>query len=109
MRAVVILDVLRYLDYSARATCYGGWGHTGPVGVLLMRVGDATAASVKDLPLGRYLGEFHPRPSASVFCRSLQDWQTSLCRLGFTVEPLPMNRGTPFANALLVARLGSAG
>ena len=30
----------------------------------------------------------------------------SLCRLGFTVEPVPMSQGTPFANALLVARLG---
>jgi hypothetical protein len=41
-----------------------------------------------------------------LYCRSLRDWQALLRQLGFTVESVPMSQGTPFANVLLVARLG---
>jgi hypothetical protein len=37
-------------------------------------------------------------------CRPLREWQTLLGRLGFAVQVLPMSEGTPFTNALLVAR-----
>jgi hypothetical protein len=36
----------------------------------------------------------------------LSDWCSALTELGFTVTTLPMNKGTPFANILLIARLG---
>ena len=110
--AVVMLDVLHYIDYSAQDDVLRRVREAlVPVGVLLMRVGDAAGGlpfrishwvdHLVSFTRGHRLSRF--------YCRSLQDWQTSLCRLGFTVEPLPMNRGTPFANVLLVARLGSAG
>ncbi|CAN5758515.1 class I SAM-dependent methyltransferase [soil metagenome] len=107
--AVVILDVLHYIDYPAqddvlarvRDALVGG-------GELLMRVGDADGGLRFKISnwVDHLVTFIRGHRLSRFYCRSLQDWQTSLCRLGFTVEPLPMNRGTPFANVLLVARLG---
>ncbi|MGH8568932.1 MAG: class I SAM-dependent methyltransferase [Gammaproteobacteria bacterium] len=110
--AIVILDVLHYIDYSAQDDVLRRAREAlVPVGVLLMRVGDAAGGlpfkishwvdHLVSFTRGHRLSRLH--------CRSLQDWQTSLCRLGFTVEPVPMSQGTPFANVLLVARLGPTG
>jgi SAM-dependent methyltransferase len=106
---VVILDVLHYIDYSAQDDVLARIRDAlVPGGCLLMRVGDADGG----LPFRisnwvDYLVTFARGHRLSrLYCRSLQDWQTLLRRIGFTVETLPMNRGTPFANVLLVATLG---
>jgi len=106
--AVVILDVLHYIDYPAqddvlarvRDALVGG-------GELLMRVGDADGGLRFKISnwVDHLVTFIRGHRLSRFYCRSLQDWQTSLRRLGFTVEPLPMNQGTPFANVLLVARL----
>ena len=105
---VVILDVLHYIDYAAQENVLARvCDALAPAGVLLLRVGDADAG----LPFRisnwvDHLVAFtrgHRLPK--FYCRSLQDWQSSLCRLGFTVASVPMSRGTPFANVLLVASL----
>jgi hypothetical protein len=44
--------------------------------------------------------------NSRLYCRPLSHWRTTLIDLGFTVDMLAMNKGTPFANILLVARLG---
>ncbi len=105
---VVILDVLHYIDYSAQADVLVRVRDAlVPGGCLLMRIGDADGG----LPFRisnwvDHLVTFARGHRLSrLYCRSVQDWQSSLRRLGFTVKAVPMSRGTPFANVLLVASL----
>jgi hypothetical protein len=105
---VVILDVLHYIDYAAQEDVLARVRDAlAPAGVLLLRVGDADGglrfqiSNWVDHLVAFTRGHRLPK----FYCRSLQHWQSSLCRLGFTVVPVPMRRGTPFANVLLVASL----
>ncbi|MGZ5699207.1 MAG: class I SAM-dependent methyltransferase [Usitatibacter sp.] len=110
--AVVILDVLHYIDFDAqrevlrrvRASLEHG-------GVLLLRVGDASDSLrfritvAVDRIVMRARGHRLPR----LWCRPLGEWIRELEALGFAAEPIPMSAGTPFANVLLRARYdGSA-
>jgi cyclopropane fatty-acyl-phospholipid synthase-like methyltransferase len=106
--AVVILDVLHYMDETAqqailrrvRAALRSG-------GVLLLRIGDAAGGlrfrysqwvdKVVMLIRGHSLVTTH--------CRSVAQWRELLQDCGFEVEARPMSAGTPFANVLLVARV----
>ncbi len=106
---IVILDVLHYLDYAAQDdVLIRARDALTPGGVLLMRIGDAGAglafriSKSVDLLVSSARGHRLSR----LYCRSLEDWQGALLRLGFTVRSLPMSRGTPFANVLLVASFG---
>ena len=108
--AVVILDVLHYMDPAAqddvlrrvRRALEGG-------GVLLLRVGDAAAGLpfrvsnwvdwTVALVRGHGATRFH--------CRSVAQWRAALEALDFTVRAEPMSRGTPFANVLLCAHYNS--
>lgn len=108
--AVVILDVLHYIDIAAQdAVLTRVRDALAPGGVLLLRVGDASAGlpfkisnwvdHVVTFVRGHRLPQLH--------CRKLSDWQSALLRLGFRVDAdIPLSQGTPFANVLLVARLG---
>jgi trans-aconitate methyltransferase len=105
--AVVILDVLHYMDGDAqrgvleraRDALRGG-------GVLLLRVADADGSlrfrytvfidHAATFLRGRGFAPFHCRPAA--------EWRRLLESLGFRVEAAPMSEGTAFANVLLVAR-----
>jgi hypothetical protein len=79
-----------------------------PKGVLLLRIGDASAglpfkiSNWVDHVVTFARGHRLPR----LYCRSLADWRAALAKLGFQVQAMPMHEGTPFANILLVARLG---
>jgi len=104
--AVVILDVLHYLDYAAQEQVLTRARAALPAaGLLLLRVGDAAAG------LGFGLGTVVDRTVALVrrgrwvplHCRPLPAWQELLARVGFTSRCLPMSSGTPFANVLLIA------
>jgi len=105
---VVILDVLHYVDPTAQdAVLRRVRAALSPGGTLLLRVGDAAGGLPFRISLwvdalvtfvrGHRLSRLH--------CRPLHTWQQALAALGFEVETLPMHRGTPFANHLLVARL----
>lgn len=105
---VVILDVLHYVGYEAQEDVLRRVrAALAPGGTLLLRVGDASAGlpfrisnwvdAVVTFVRGHRLARLH--------CRPLGDWQALLGQLGFAVETIPMHRGTPFANILLVARL----
>lgn len=105
--AVVILDVLHYMDAAAqrgvlertREALRGG-------GVLLLRVADADGSlrfhytvfidHAATFLRGRGFAPFH--------CRPVAEWKRLLESLGFRVEATPMSEGTAFANVLLVAR-----
>jgi SAM-dependent methyltransferase len=105
--AVVILDVLHFIDHSAQERVLERVRATlGTTGVLLLRVGDADGGAGFALSVlwdravvlarrGRWM---------QLQCRPLREWQALLGRLGFAAQVLPMSHGTPFTNALLVAR-----
>lgn len=108
--AVVILDVLHYIDIPAQdAVLTRVREALAPGGVLLLRVGDASAGlpfkisnwvdHVVTTIRGHRLPQLH--------CRKLSEWQSVLQHLGFQLDAsIPLSQGTPFANVLLVARLG---
>lgn len=105
--AVVILDVLHYVDYPAQEAILRRVRAALPAsGVLLLRIGDAGGGlrfrisnwvdHVVTWARGHRLG--------TLYCRTVADWQHVLGNLGFRVDVHPMSQGTPFANVLLVAR-----
>jgi len=105
--AVVILDVLHYVDFQAqeavlervRTTLAGG-------GMLLLRVADASARWRFRITVAvdRAVMALRGHRLERLWCRSLEDWKGCLAELGFDVREIPMSEGTPFANVLLVAR-----
>jgi len=110
--AVVVLDVLHYVDVEAQDDVLRRIRDAlAPRGVLVLRIGDAAAGwpfrfsvwvdHVVTFARGHRNSRLH--------CRPLEAWKSVLRDLGFSVHALPMNRGTPFANILLVAELDGAG
>jgi SAM-dependent methyltransferase len=105
--AVVILDVLHYIPFEAQnAVLQRVWDALTPGGVLLLRVGDASAglpfhiSTWVDHVVTWVRGHRLPR----LYCRAVLDWCAQLQTQGFAVKVEPMHAGTPFANILLVAR-----
>jgi SAM-dependent methyltransferase len=105
--AIILLDVLHYMDYAAQDDVLERARAALPQGgVLLVRVADASpslrfrftiAADHFTMGLrGLRYGRYH--------CRPVAEWQGRLEDSGFRVETRPMSEGTPFANVLLVAR-----
>jgi SAM-dependent methyltransferase len=104
--AVVILDVLHYIDHTAQERVLARV-HTAlaPRGRLLLRIGDAAGGAGFTLgkAVDRTVALARRRHWRSLACRPALEWQELLARLGFRACPQPMSRGTPFANVLLVA------
>jgi SAM-dependent methyltransferase len=105
--AIVILDVLHYLDEQAQLRVLdNACAALSPEGTLLLRVGDAgsgirfTVGQCIDwtVVVARY------RRTPKMFWRPVHEWQRLLTARGFRSEALPMSAGTPFANTLLIAR-----
>jgi hypothetical protein len=82
----------------------------GPLGHLLLRVGDAAAGLPFRIStwVDRVVASVRQHRVSRLFCRTLTEWQQALANLGFTIESIPMHQGTPFANVSLVARLPDA-
>lgn len=103
---VVILDVLHYVDIAAQdAVLARVRDALRPNGRLLLRIGDAAdrrrfAASQW---VDRIVTLSRGHRVAPTFVRPLEAWVAALKHLGFAVRSVPMSRGTPFANVLLVA------
>jgi SAM-dependent methyltransferase len=104
---IALLDVLHYLqpaeqeavlNRAARALLGNG--------VLLIRVADPDSGlrtaltthgdRLATLLRGEFWGAYHLRP--------LPQWTSLLKGLGLEVQSMPMSRGTPFSNVMLVAR-----
>jgi len=107
---VVILDVLHYFPHAAQAELLQRVRHAlGPAGRLLLRIGDSSdrrrfrVSQWVDRTVTRVRGH----RVTPTFCRPLEEWRQLLEGLNFRVQSLPMSRGTPFANVLLVADLGA--
>lgn len=104
--ALVILDVLHYMDYSAHAPLLKRARAALPCGgLLLLRVSDAAAGF--RFRIGRWVDRAvllaRGRGFARIYCRALADWQRLLDESHFHAEAIPMSAGTPFANVLLIA------
>ena len=109
---VVILDVLHYVDHAAQAALLARVRQalSASRGRLLLRVGDM------DEQRGFAVSQWVDRVVTTIrghrvpptWGRSVPAWTTLLQSLGFAVQPVPMSRGTPFANVLLVADLQGA-
>jgi SAM-dependent methyltransferase len=109
--AAVILDVLHYIDYRAQDQVLQRLrAALQPDGLLLLRVGDADGG----LPfrfsnwVDRVVTFVRGHRLGRLYCRPVVQWRRALESLGFQVEVIPLNQGTPFANVMLKARLGHA-
>ncbi len=106
--AVVILDVLHYLDYRAQEQVLRrARGALGSKGLLLLRVGDA-AGGVRfkfSKAVDHTVALMRRRRWIRLECRPLRAWEQLLSACGFRTHSLPMSAGTPFANVLLRAEL----
>ena len=105
--AVVILDVLHYIDFEEQRVVLERVRkalHDG--GVLLLRVAQVSRGwryrytTAVDRIVMAMRGHRLPR----LWNRPMAEWLQLLESLGFSVEVRPMSQGTWFANALVVAR-----
>ncbi|MBS0579403.1 MAG: class I SAM-dependent methyltransferase [Proteobacteria bacterium] len=106
--AVVIMDVLHYLDYPAQEEVLRRvHAALPPNGLLLTRIGDA--AGGRGFLLSKWVDHIvmllRGRHWQPLSCRTLSQWCTLLERLGFKVTSMPMSEGTPFTNVLLMAEV----
>ena len=105
--AVVILDVLHYIDPDAQERVLERVrAALGADGVLLLRVGDADGGLAFGLStaVDRAVVLLRRGRWRRLSTRPLSQWRALLERLGFETRVLPMSEGTLFANMLLVAR-----
>ena len=103
--AVVILDVLHYVDFPAQDDVLRRvHACLQPDGVLLLRVGDAAGGLPFKISnwVDNVVTSIRGHKTLPTFCRTISDWQRDITALGFSVKAIPMNEGTPFANILLV-------
>ncbi len=105
--AVVILDVLHYIDAGAQRALLDRVHHAlRPAGLLLLRIGDA--AGGLRFRIGHCWDQAvllaRGRGPRRLHCRSLAQWRALLAECGFDSQVIAMNEGTPFANVLMCAQ-----
>ena len=101
---VVILDVLHYVNYNEQNDILKRvYACLSSEGVLLLRVGDASASLPFLLSnwVDAVVFSLRGHKSVHVYCRSITEWKDQLEKIGFKVTDIPMHKGTPFANVLL--------
>ena len=103
----IILDVLHYISYEAQEDVLRRIRAALPTGgIFITRIGDAAGG----LPfhysnwVDRTVFFLRGHRLNRIYCRTLKEWLEVLKRNGFEVEPLPMHKGTPFCNVMLVAK-----
>ncbi len=106
--AVVILDVLHYIGIAEQNQVLARVrAALPPGGLLLLRVGDASAR--RGFAVSQWVDAVVTRIRGHrvlpQYGRTLAEWSAQLQTLGFHVESQPMSAGTPFANVLLIAKV----
>ncbi|MFO1327038.1 MAG: class I SAM-dependent methyltransferase [Rubrivivax sp.] len=102
---VVILDVLHYVDHDAQAALLARVRRAlGARGRLVLRVGDMAQARgyAASQWVDRVVTAVRGHRVPPTWGRSVAQWTALLQGLGFAVQTVPMSRGTPFANVMLV-------
>lgn len=104
---VIILDVLHYISYEAQEDVLRRIRAALPAGgTFITRIGDAAGG----LPfhysnwVDRTVFFLRGHRLNRIYCRTMSEWLEVLKRNGFKAEPLPMHKGTPFCNVMLVAK-----
>ncbi len=106
--AVVILDVLHYIGiHEQNQVLARVRAALPPGGLLLLRVGDASAR--RGYAISQWVDAVVTRIRGHrvlpQYGRPLAAWSAQLQQLGFEVRSQPMSAGTPFANVLLIAKV----
>lgn len=103
----VILDVLHYMDFDTQENVLRRLRAALPDGgTFVTRIGDASGG----LPfhysnwVDRVVFFLRGHRVERIYCRPLRDWLSILQRNGFSAKALPMHKGTPFNNVLLIAK-----
>jgi SAM-dependent methyltransferase len=103
----IILDVLHYISYEAQEDVLRRIRAALPAGgTFITRIGDAAGG----LPfhysnwVDRTVFFLRGHRLDRIYCRTLNEWLEVLQRNGFEAKPLPMHKGTPFCNVMLVAK-----
>ena len=105
--AVVILDVLHYLEFESQVDLLRRVrAALAADGILILRVGDAGAGLRFRISnwVDRVIFLARGHGWSQLYCRPLARWRSLLEELGFDIEAAPMSAGTPFANVLMVGR-----
>ena len=105
--AIVMLDVLHYMDRAAQQELLeGAYQALAAGGVLLLRVGDMTThwRSRFTWLVDWWVTLLRDRRWPHMHCRTLVEWKQLLESIGYCVVAQPMSEGTLFANVLLIAR-----
>lgn len=105
--AVVVLDVLHYMDGPAQHDVLKRVRAALPQGgLLLLRIGDAAGGLRFRYSQGvdKLVMLLRGHAWVKTHCRSTAQWQDLLRQCGFEVQAMPMSQGTPFANVLLRAQ-----
>jgi SAM-dependent methyltransferase len=104
--AIVVLDVLHYLDFDEQcAVLMRVRAALDSAGLLLLRVGDR-AGGLRfrtSLWVDRVALMARGHGLRTLHCRSIAQWRSLLRECGFESESVPMSQGTPFANVMLIA------
>lgn len=105
---VTILDVLHYIPHAEQDQLLDRIrAALGKDGLFVTRVGDPSGGW--RFRFGRFvdhcMAAIQGHRSAPTWCRPLAEWRNILESRGFTVQALPMSRGTFFANVMLVCRV----
>jgi cyclopropane fatty-acyl-phospholipid synthase-like methyltransferase len=104
--AVVVLDVLHYMDGPAQRDVLKRVRAALPQGgLLLLRIGDAAGGLRFRYSqwVDKLVMLLRGHAWVKTHCRSMAQWQDLLRQCGFEVQAMPMSQGTPFANVLLRA------
>jgi SAM-dependent methyltransferase len=103
----IILDVLHYISYEAQEDVLRRIRAALPDGgTFITRIGDAAGG----LPFSYSNWVDHTvfflrgHRLNRIYCRTQKEWLEVLRRNGFSAKSLPMHKGTPFCNVMLVAK-----
>jgi cyclopropane fatty-acyl-phospholipid synthase-like methyltransferase len=102
---VVILDVLHYVNFDQQKQVLQRiFAALDAKGKLLVRVGDADGGLPFKISnwVDNIVMFIRGHRLSRLYCMSVAQWTSVLAGVGFTVKPMPMNSGTPFANILLI-------
>jgi SAM-dependent methyltransferase len=108
--AIVILDVLHYMDRASQESVLArARSVLAPGGRLLLRVGDAAGGA--GFTVGRVVDTVvalarHHR-LIRLHCRPVHEWLAVLARAGFSARAVAQNRGAAFSNVVLLAQPAS--
>ena len=104
---ILMIDVMQYIPKDQHEWVLHQINQTlRPNGHLLMRIGDESKTFRHFITLlsdrldAFFRGALH-QPIANT--RTIDEWQILLIQSGFQFQEVPMNRGTPFSNTLLIA------